>query len=174
MVTPEGRPIESSGFIYHCSIVSCEIIGEIDDGIFEPGERITVRNIVVANSGGLTLPAGAELRFHSQDASIHVDTAVAVLPLPLAPGNFPNQCNPDQRVTMFFCRSFLHGSGHFIRLHTRRTVSLSSKRPLHRSCQDRWECLHANAAIPWKQPSYGCNRSVCLRPNSLSHDLHSY
>ena len=44
---------------YDAFVEKLSVLPALDDGIFEPNERITVSNILVRNTGGLTLPHGA-------------------------------------------------------------------------------------------------------------------
>jgi hypothetical protein len=56
-------PIEQSYYKFNLCVDTFTIRGELDDGIFEPGERVVIENIQVTNNGGLTLPAGSLLWF---------------------------------------------------------------------------------------------------------------
>lgn len=44
---------------YDALVENLSVVPALDDGIFEPNEQITVSNILVRNTGGLTLPHGA-------------------------------------------------------------------------------------------------------------------
>ena len=97
MVDNQGRELESSGHLYQARVTSYEIRGEIDDGIFEPNERIEVHKLCVKNVGGITMPSGSLLHFYSLDRTVTFDEATQVLPIDLAPG-IPNQ---DVHVSNF-------------------------------------------------------------------------
>ena len=45
---------------YDAEVTNFSVISAIDDGIFEPNERIMVSGVAMVNSGGLPLPSGAE------------------------------------------------------------------------------------------------------------------
>lgn len=65
------------------------ILDEFGDGIFEPGAEVTIRNIVLENNGGLTLPEGAQLHFISSD-TFQFNSKCYNLP----------QLKPKQRITI--------------------------------------------------------------------------
>ena len=82
-----GQLLESAGVLYHGCVASYEVRGEREDGIFEPGERIEIQKLVLTNTGGMTMPSGAEIRIHSPDGSILFDEFTQALPFFLQPGN---------------------------------------------------------------------------------------
>ena len=55
---PEGGVLYQASTRYDSEITSLKVTSAIDDGIFEPNERILVSEVVVVNSGGLPLPDG--------------------------------------------------------------------------------------------------------------------
>ena len=57
--SPEGTVLYEAGTRYDTEVTSFKVISAIDDGIFEPNERISVFDVTVVNSGGLPLPSGA-------------------------------------------------------------------------------------------------------------------
>jgi len=57
--SPEGGILYESATRYDAEVTSFNVISAIDDGIFEPNERILVSGCCVVNSGGLPLPPGA-------------------------------------------------------------------------------------------------------------------
>ena len=86
--TEDGRPFQQSGVRYEVEVTHFKVVSGIDDGIFEPNERIAVSGVTVINSGlkynqksrvqneqtstvkpeymqSLPLPAGAEIFFPS-------------------------------------------------------------------------------------------------------------
>ena len=86
--TEDGRPLQQSGVRYDVKVTNFKVVSAIDDGVFEPNERIAVSGVTVINSGfkydhtqqvrnegktkakseyiqSLPLPAGAEIFFPS-------------------------------------------------------------------------------------------------------------
>lgn len=86
--TKDGRPLHQSGVRYEVEVTNFKVVSGIDDGVFEPNERIAVSGVKVINSGlksdhkaqvrneqttkpkpeyvqSLPLPAGAEIFFPS-------------------------------------------------------------------------------------------------------------
>ena len=59
--SPEGGVMHQAGTRYDAEVTSLHIASAIDDGIFEPNERILVSGVVVVNSGGLPLPTDVTL-----------------------------------------------------------------------------------------------------------------
>ncbi len=55
----EGGVLYQAGTRYDAEVTSLKVVSAIDDGIFEPNERILVSEVMVVNSGGLPLPEGA-------------------------------------------------------------------------------------------------------------------
>ena len=61
VVDERGRVLEQAARRYELSVESFRLRGERDDAVFEPGEAITIHDLVLHNPGGLTLPAGVML-----------------------------------------------------------------------------------------------------------------
>lgn len=59
ITSPTGQTLCASPTRYDAQVTSFKIVSAIDDGIFEPYERVAVSKVTVHNSGGLSLPAGA-------------------------------------------------------------------------------------------------------------------
>ena len=57
----EGKTLQQAGIRYDIQTKSYQVTCENNDNIFEPNERIAINNIIIANVGGLPLPAGAVL-----------------------------------------------------------------------------------------------------------------
>ena len=57
--SPDGGVLYESATRYDIEVTNFSVISAIDDGIFEPNERIIVSGCCVVNSGGLPLPSGA-------------------------------------------------------------------------------------------------------------------
>ena len=55
---PSGEVLYQAGIRYDVEVTSFNVVSAINDGIFEPNERILVSEVVVINSGGLPLPTG--------------------------------------------------------------------------------------------------------------------
>ena len=95
--TEDGRPFQQSGVRYEIEVTHFNVVSGIDDGIFEPNERIAVSGVTVINSGlkynqksqpqneetskvkpeymqSLPLPAGAEIFFPSTDTVLFEPT----------------------------------------------------------------------------------------------------
>lgn len=47
---------------YNPKVTSFKVRGEIDDGIFEPGETVVIEEVEIVNDGDLTLPEGCCLQ----------------------------------------------------------------------------------------------------------------
>lgn len=56
---PDGGVLYQAGTRYDAEVTNFHVVSAIDDGIFEPNERIMVSGVLVVNSGGLPLPAGS-------------------------------------------------------------------------------------------------------------------
>jgi len=54
--SPEGAVLHQAATRYDAEVTSLQVVSAVDDGIFEPNERILVSGVVVVNSGGLPLP----------------------------------------------------------------------------------------------------------------------
>ena len=57
----EGKMLLQAGTRFDIQVKSYQVTCENNDHIFEPNERIAITDIIVANVGGLPLPAGAEV-----------------------------------------------------------------------------------------------------------------
>ena len=57
--SPEGGILYESPTRYDAQVTGYDVVSAIDDGIFEPNERILVSGCRVVNNGGLPLPSGA-------------------------------------------------------------------------------------------------------------------
>ena len=49
--TEDGHPFQQSGVRYEIEVTHFNVVSGIDDGIFEPNERIAVSGVTVINSG---------------------------------------------------------------------------------------------------------------------------
>jgi hypothetical protein len=67
LVSCQGEIKEKSSEKFLLRIVSLTICDDYNDGLFSPGETIVIKDIVVMNCGGLTLPEGAKLFVISSD-----------------------------------------------------------------------------------------------------------
>ena len=56
--SPEGGMLVQSGTRYDAEVTSLHIVSAIDDGVFEPNQRLMVSAVTLVNSGGLPLPSG--------------------------------------------------------------------------------------------------------------------
>lgn len=56
-----GQTIEQTSACYHLTVKSFEVHAVENDQVFEPGEAVIITNILVSNSGDLTLPTGSIL-----------------------------------------------------------------------------------------------------------------
>ena len=56
----EGGILCQSGVRYDAHVTDLHIASGIDDGIYEPNERVIVSGILMENDGGLNLPSGAK------------------------------------------------------------------------------------------------------------------
>ena len=57
----EGKMLQQAGTRYDIQVKSYQVTCENNDNIFEPNERIAINDVLIANVGGLPLPAGAEV-----------------------------------------------------------------------------------------------------------------
>ena len=55
-----GGVVAQSGTRYDAHVTNLRIASGIDDGIFEPNERVIITEMLMVNDGGLDLPSGAE------------------------------------------------------------------------------------------------------------------
>ena len=85
--SPEGKVLHQAATRYDAEIIQTKqtpkVISGINDGVFEPNERITVSDVIVINSGGLPLPEGAQV-FITSAATIKFEPTRFTLPV-LAP-----------------------------------------------------------------------------------------
>src|SRR3989338_7800223 len=89
-LSSSGSVIESSGLKYEATVCGYRVRGkDLDDGVFEPGETVIIDQLLVFNSGELTLPAGAIVRFPKTNdlQAVDVDDAF-VLPSIPPKGNY--------------------------------------------------------------------------------------
>ena len=59
--SPDGGLLYQASTRYDAEVTDLKIVSAIDDGIFEPNERILVSGVAVVNSGGLPLPTNVDL-----------------------------------------------------------------------------------------------------------------
>ena len=64
---------------YTAEITTLTITPGVNDGIYEPNQRISIKDITVLNSGGLPLPAGSKLFFPSSE-TVRFEDTVYTLP----------------------------------------------------------------------------------------------
>ena len=85
--SPDGKVLHQAATRYDAEIIQTKqtpkVISGINDGVFEPNERITVSDVIVINSGGLPLPEGAQV-FITSAATIKFEPTRFTLPV-LAP-----------------------------------------------------------------------------------------
>ena len=60
MCSTGGDVLYQSPTRYDAEVTQLKIVSAINDGIFEPNERIMVSAVMVVNSGGLPLPTGSQ------------------------------------------------------------------------------------------------------------------
>uniref|UniRef100_A0A7S1PJP0 DUF7932 domain-containing protein n=1 Tax=Percolomonas cosmopolitus TaxID=63605 RepID=A0A7S1PJP0_9EUKA len=78
--TPSSsRVIESACCLYSPRVTHFCVTPLEDDGIFEPGDWIKISNICIGNTGDLTLPPGAILRFESPHISCRGDISLPAI-----------------------------------------------------------------------------------------------
>ena len=58
-----------------------DVLGLIDDGVFEPGEQIVLHNVTILNDGGLTLPSGAFLKIQPTASFKPIDEYIPIPPI---------------------------------------------------------------------------------------------
>ena len=76
---PENQLLYQAGTRYDAEVKLFKVVSAVDDGIFEPNERVAVSGVLVINSGGLPLPAGAEI-FIPSTKTIHFEPTRFTLP----------------------------------------------------------------------------------------------
>ena len=132
--SPEGGVLYQAGTRYDAEVTDLKIVSAIDDGIFEPNERILVSGVTVVNSGGLPLPEGASafmpstktikfepIKFDLPGAALYPSQTFIIpityygrifdQPPPNAPGPFVSSAEFHPRVELLgrpFEKSFLH------------------------------------------------------------------
>lgn len=89
ITSPEGHVEYSASTRYDAEVRSLEVSSYTVSGVFEPYQEVKVANVVVVNSGGLPLPAGAKLSIPSTD-SVHFESASYKLP----------RLDPDEEFTV--------------------------------------------------------------------------
>ena len=131
ITSPDGQMKHSSTTRYEAEVVSMEVSSSFPTGVIEPYHRVQVTNVAVRNSGGLPLPAGAELSFPStstlqferttyelpelQPGEVFTVPAafcgrVMDEPSPNAPGPFSRSCKFSSQIKLLgrpFEKSFL-------------------------------------------------------------------
>jgi len=75
----EGKALYQAGTRYDAKVIGYNVVSAIDDGIFEPNERISVSGVTVVNDGGLPLPEGAHL-FMPSTETVKFESAKYMLP----------------------------------------------------------------------------------------------
>ena len=64
---------------YAAEITTLTVTPGVNDGIYEPNQRISVKDVTVLNTGGLPLPAGSKLFFPSSE-TVRFEDTVYTLP----------------------------------------------------------------------------------------------
>ena len=82
----DGQVVHQAGTRYEANVTltKLEVVSAIDDGIFEPNERITVSGVLVTNTGGLPLPSGCQALIPSTD-TINFEPILFTFPTELPP-----------------------------------------------------------------------------------------
>lgn len=62
-----GSILQRSSSIYHPIIEQFQVHPEVDDGVIEPSERISVSGVRIRNAGGIVLPPGVCLRLQCEN-----------------------------------------------------------------------------------------------------------
>ena len=75
----DGNVLHEAGTRFDAEITSLTVTPGVNDGVYEPNQRITVKNIVVKNSGGLPLPPGCKLSLPSSQ-TVRFENTVYTLP----------------------------------------------------------------------------------------------
>ena len=88
--TRDGQILHKAGTRYEAHVTKLIVISGIDDGIFEPNERIAVSGVVVTNTGGLPLPSGTQALIPSTDTIKFEPTRFT----------FPTQILPNQEYVI--------------------------------------------------------------------------
>ena len=97
--TPDGQILHQAGARYEAHVTKLIVVSAIDDGIFEPNERIAVSGVVVTNTGGLPLPSGTQALIPSTGTIKFEPTRFT----------FPTQLLPNQEIVIpitFYGRIF--------------------------------------------------------------------
>ena len=84
LITDDGEETHSASTRFEAEVVSMELTSCGQDEVFEPHQQIQVTNLVVVNSGGLPLPAGAKVSIPSTE-TVRFDPTTSTLPR-LEPG----------------------------------------------------------------------------------------
>jgi hypothetical protein len=53
VINLNGELIEQSPYRYNIGMLSYDIVDQLDDGIYEPNEKIFIKNVNFVNNGGL-------------------------------------------------------------------------------------------------------------------------
>ncbi len=74
-----GEILHKAESRYDAEITSLTVTPGVNDGVYEPNQRISIENVVVTNSGGLPLPAGCKLFFPSSE-TVRFENTIYALP----------------------------------------------------------------------------------------------
>jgi len=87
ILSPSGAVVAASGDRFNAALLSYEIVDDNEDGVFEPGSTFLIRDVWIANNGGLPLPAGCALWFPDTATARWLDPAAGLGPhlLPALP-----------------------------------------------------------------------------------------
>ena len=83
-VAASEKVLQVSESRYNAAVISLSVSPDTGDGVYRPNGSITVSEVTVSNTGGLTLPAGATLSIPSSD-TVRFQPTVFQLP-EIAPG----------------------------------------------------------------------------------------
>jgi hypothetical protein len=70
----DGIPIEEGYKKYTVKVIDYRVEGCIDDGVFEPGEELLIKDITLYNDGDLTLPKGCALYLKETESFEPIDS----------------------------------------------------------------------------------------------------
>ena len=82
--SPDGQILHQAGTRYEAHVTDLKVTSAIDDGIFEPNERIAISGVLVTNSGGLPLPGGTQALIPSTN-TINFEPTRFTFPIDLLP-----------------------------------------------------------------------------------------
>lgn len=77
-----GKVLHEAGTRYDAEITSLTVTPGVNDGVYEPNQRISIEDVVVKNSGGLPLPEGCKLFFPSSETIRFEDTVYTLPEIP--------------------------------------------------------------------------------------------